>query len=113
MMATWRMRIVYWISNAKNTHEYFKVLLSISSNIFTLFHVKLPLLSVRADATNYNAQRNLTILCDIVFYVHNCTIGKINVILCKVFIMCYNIFSNYLTNGTIFGKQLLNTKCVF
>jgi len=25
----------------------------------------------------------------------------------------YNNFPNYLENGTIFGKKLLNTKCVF
>jgi len=25
----------------------------------------------------------------------------------------YNIFPHYLINGTIFGKNLLNTKCVF
>jgi len=25
----------------------------------------------------------------------------------------YNIFPHYLINGTIFGKKLLNTKCVF
>jgi len=25
----------------------------------------------------------------------------------------YGIYPNYLINGTIFGKRLLNTKCVF
>ena len=28
-------------------------------------------------------------------------------------VLLYNIFPHYLINGTILGRQLLNTKCVF